>query len=382
MTLDTAEGLLSELLLGTVVYLDIPDELHAVAEARYTTVGSWLAAEEGGTDSAWDMYPQGSFLLGTVVRPIGDESEYDIDMVCRRGLAEAATTPTDLKAEVGDALRRYARSNTKDVPRACHEGRRCWTLEYGEGFHMDVLPAIPDPATTGTGIKLTDRAETGWLRSDPKAYEAWFKHRMEQQLLEGRRALAAEIRKSLDEVPEWRVKTTLQRAVQVLKRHRDLFFAEDGDDRPPSVLVTTLAARAYAGEAQLYEAVMVACDAMPALLDCSNGEWQVLNPVQPEENFADKWTEHPERAARFNEWVDALRRDLDAALSERGLDKVAERLAKGLGEREVQKSAAQLADRYRIAREVGALTAIGGLSIDTPGRSVPQHDFYGSGEAG
>jgi hypothetical protein len=36
------------------------------------------------------------------------------------------------------------------------------------------------------------------------------------------------------------VKTPLQQAVQILKRHRDMMFADDPEHKPISVIITTL----------------------------------------------------------------------------------------------------------------------------------------------
>lgn len=41
-------------------------------------------------------------------------------------------------------------------------------------------------------------------------------------------------------IPDARIKTTLQRVVQVLKVHRNQFFADDLDQRPASIVLTTL----------------------------------------------------------------------------------------------------------------------------------------------
>ena len=35
-----------------------------------------------------EIYPQGSFLLGTVTRPLSDAEEYDIDLVSELGPSE------------------------------------------------------------------------------------------------------------------------------------------------------------------------------------------------------------------------------------------------------------------------------------------------------
>ena len=102
------------------------------------------------------------------------------------------------------------------------------------------------------------------------------------------------------------MKTTLQRVVQILKVHRNRYFAEDLDRRPASILITTLAAHAYRGERELDEAVLETAKAMPNHIDYDGERWLVPNPVELRENFADKWTERPELAVAFYGWLDRL----------------------------------------------------------------------------
>ena len=61
------------------------------------------------------------------------------------------------------------------------EGRRCWTLEYAEqdgvGFHLDILPAIPDPREhSDLSIAITNKkgAAYSWSVSNPRGYGTWF----------------------------------------------------------------------------------------------------------------------------------------------------------------------------------------------------------------
>ena len=35
----------------------------------------------------------------------------------------------------------------------------------------------------------------------------------------------------------------------------------------------------------------------------SNGDFVISNPVNPEENFADKWPTHPKRKENFFKWL-------------------------------------------------------------------------------
>jgi hypothetical protein len=103
---ETSEDILSRLLEGTVDQLDITEALHIAADVQYQGVGQFLS-DQGDTGVCdWDVYPQGSFLLGTVVRPRGAD-HYDLDMVCRLNIARESTTQAELKARVGDVLHRY-----------------------------------------------------------------------------------------------------------------------------------------------------------------------------------------------------------------------------------------------------------------------------------
>src|SRR5690554_7797512 len=90
------------------------------------------------------VYPQGSFELGTVIKPMTDGDEYDIDIVCALDHTPSVWAQRDLKYHVGKEIKDYAKAqsfNERPV-----EGKRCWTLNYANQarFHLDVLPAKPE----------------------------------------------------------------------------------------------------------------------------------------------------------------------------------------------------------------------------------------------
>jgi hypothetical protein len=378
---DTTTEMISGLLEGAVEQLDIPPALRAAAESEYQSVGGWLAdhADPGG--DGWRVYPQGSFRLGTVVRPEGVD-EYDLDAVCVRALDKSQTTQAMLKGEVGEVLDRYlqARAGDPDGPTAREERKRCWTLNYPAPFHIDVLPALPNPETQPHGILLTDRKLRHWQYSNPIAYANWFQDRMRRELVQKQVRLAEAERVPPERVPLHTIKTTLQRVVQVLKVHRNRYFADDLDSRPASILITTLAAHAYQGEASLEQAVLDTVRAMPGLVRYEDDRWLVPNPVEPRENFADKWAEHHDLASAFYDWLQRLEEDLLNAAETEGIDRAVVALSESFGE-PVTKAAAAIAEGYRSEREGGALrfsTMTGALSLagEVP---VRQHGFYGKG---
>ena len=136
----------SRLLDATVEELDISPLQYELAVRRYSDLGQWLVALGIGDP---DVYPQGSFRLGTVVRPTSG-GDFDIDLVFLRFVAKESITQDELRAQAGQLLRDYiaARGAGNGNPELKERGR-CWELVYsGDRFHMDVLPVIPDPDGT------------------------------------------------------------------------------------------------------------------------------------------------------------------------------------------------------------------------------------------
>ncbi len=332
--------------------IDVPPSKYREARQRYDAVGTWL--DEDGSELARyqpSIYPQGSFALGTAVKPLGDE-EYDVDAVCLLQLTSDQVTQKQLKDLVGDRLK-HPQSRYKDMIEPRTGGRRCWTIRYADAskFHLDVLPAIPDDYSwlvalgvpkewAETAICLTDRKSwsasySEWPRSNPKGYSAWFKNRMRVRLEEAKQLRAMEIHEEVEKIEDFDVRTSLQRLIQILKRHRDVRFNDD-EDKPISIIITTLAAQAYNNEADLAEAVLDVVPRMRNYIEKRGGVWWVPNPLNPRENFADKWTERPRKAKLFFEWLEALEREYRELLTEQGFTQVGDYLSRSFGRRDAE----------------------------------------------
>jgi hypothetical protein len=376
---------LSALLAGAVDLLDIPPHLRDLVVPRYQDVGQFLA--ENGRERC-SVYPQGSFLLGTAINP-PQQTEYDIDLVFRDGITKDDTSQADLKERVGGMLEAYNdyKLGSDDGPDDFSEKRRCWTLSYWrQGFHLDVLPAVIDTDFTKSqnGILLTDTKLRPWQHANPKDYALWFRGQSEEM----RRKIAASARaENVADVPNWAVRSTLQRLVQVLKWHCYLGFADDVDNRPPSILITTLAAHAYRGQDDLGAAILEVIDDMPNYISKSNGRWLVLNPAQPKENFVDKWneTDTAHRRQEFNGWLHRVQHDIEIAYDaqDSGLDVLVDRLSATLDRRVLEKSAANWARTTVDLRGQGGLgiTSGTGALVIGSARPTPPHGFYGHGHA-
>lgn len=358
-----------DVLESIAMALDIPPSLFERAKGRYDAIGTWLNRDDSSLAGLVPtISPQGSMLLGTVIRPLTDQEEFDVDLVCLLSTSKSECTQKRLKQAVGLEVNLFAES--QHMANSPEEGRRCWTLVYADGaqFHMDILPAIPDAqdyrrmlsarghepiaanvAMTKNAIAITDKLHpqyafycTDWLQSNPKGYAAWFRDRMKLQLADRKRAYAERegIMSSLDEIPDYKVKTPLQRAVQLLKRHRDGMFADDPEHKPISIIITTLAARAYDEEDTIAGALLSILKEMDTYIKYVNGDAWVENPVNPTENFADKWSEEPIKGENFQRWLSQARRDFALYLRDSRFDSFPDGLKQRLGKRLVERTLA------------------------------------------
>lgn len=365
---------LSNLLSKITQLLDMPEALMEKAQRRYGEVAAWLGARDSELLEFDPLfYPQGSVRLGTVVRPLFGADEYDLDAVCRLLIAKDRISQKDLKDKVGDRLKKHP-----DYRAILKPGRRCWRLDFEEKFHMDILPAIPNPEEDES-IFITDRELYRWQFSNPVGFAEWFRRRMDRQF----RAYAENMAKAsgieVERIPEWKVKTPLQRSVQILKRHRDIRFGDD-EDKPISIILTTLAGRAYGGEDEVETALTGILGRMGDYVKKENGVWVVRNPVHEEENFADKWAEHPQRAEKFFEWLGQARQDFaQASRSYAGIHNVTPVLERSLGQDVVAKAVSSLGEDLLAQRKSGALRMGAGTgTLGSAGaKPVRDHTFYG-----
>lgn len=146
-----------------------------------------------------------------------------------------------------------------------------------------------------------------WLKSNPDGYAIWFANRCHEKL--SKRQLLTE-----DIIPIAKYnqsKTPLQRIVQILKRHRDIRFGHD-EKRPISIIITTLAAKAYKGESNIFEGLVNVVEHMKdGITKDENGNDKVANPLNESENYAEKWIKDPERKEYFYNWLEWVKADLN-----------------------------------------------------------------------
>lgn len=314
-----------------------------------------------------DMYPQGSFAFGTVVRPNtkAPNANYDLDFICQVSGNRSNYTPSELRKKIESAL------TSSDV----YGGKleiwdECFTIEYAEineiGFKIDIVPAtdetyenknrlikksqFPELIDTAIAIpKHNGSKEYSWLTNNPKGFRTWFdrinepflvysRDTFRQQLFLENRAIFA----SVEEIPHELERSPLQRVIQILKYHRDVYYAKlkDGDDiKPISAIINAVVAQIsskhvpnctvfellefvlnelniYAQQLKLSFKEFTQVYGNRTVFSRSDGNWYISNPANPEDNLANKWNQDSRIPEYFFRWVKAAKSDLIESLQQ------------------------------------------------------------------
>ena len=364
---------------------------HQTAKSRYAGVGAWLAASPNTLLAGANMYAHGSFGLGTVVRPVGD-GEYDVDLIAFAPGFPISLPPSYLKRLVGARLR-----ENRIYAGLLEEKPRCWRLNYAGEFHMDITPSIYNPDCLNGGELVPEKATDSWKASNPKGYQDLFATRAKlRPQLRVTEAIAADsARKGVEAFPEQSArKAVLQRTVQVCKRHRDVYFAKRNPDLAPiSIVITTLASRAYefCVRSFVYDGAFdLLCDVVARMMDFidlipgqgrSTG-WAIWNETTQGENFAEKWNTKHSLVEAFFEWHRQLCEDLAMLKAGNGLDQIGRLLGLAFGETAASAAMDAMTREVLSARsseKLSVAAAVGLVTGTTPARATPvrPNTFFG-----
>lgn len=324
--------------------IDITDTMAENAEQKYKAVAKELC--EKGLEV--NIYPQGSFALGTVVRPFteGKDVDYDLDFICEVDKIKQMTFPYDVKNSVGDIL--------KDSGRKVKEDDTCWTIDYANiqeniGFKLDIVPAVLEekefvnslvingvnPQYANTAIAITNKIGEStykWGNGNAKGYTKWFQDINEPFLRHKEEERKKIFESSIENIPNIPQKSNLQRVIQILKRHRDIYYYNIQEkDKPNSAIITTLVAKIAQianpnlsllellefvinelnvySKLQFQEHTLFLAENINKYTIRKNGnEWIIPNPVNPENNLASSWTS--KTATLFFRWIIEVKKDL------------------------------------------------------------------------
>lgn len=368
--------------------LDITPDMYNHSESVVQGIAAYLK----NINPNIKIYKQGSFKIGTVVRPYKKdrESDFDVDLVIEFSNEKKSVNPRYIKI----SLRKYLEGQNYEQF-LDEEGRRCWTLNYPHkyddktiSFHIDLLPCVRESEGTKRNIKpdiyinsaiaithITDKRTNPytyeWMPSNPLGYAKWFddinyskyagiKGIDRQRVFENNRDLFG----SLDKVDEVYTRSPLQRVIQILKRHKDVMYANTDCEqyKPISIIITTLVGRIVEEnnivENDTYELLNIVLKGLEYYASLQTqgitsdfaeeyktkkliqkrivegkAKWFIKNPANSGENLANKWCQNPSYSSEFFKWVKQVQNDL-ADILEGGFkpDEIISKLKFCLGE--------------------------------------------------
>ena len=353
--------------------LQLDDTRKARMNTAYNAVKGWIEADEKFFKPfRYDMYPHGSVRILTTVKPIGKD-EFDLDVAIHLKTSWVTHAPAKIYAELKRRLEEH------DTYKAILESKnRCIRLNYAGDFHMDILPGIQEVEWDENKLMVPDRELGGWVSSNPRGYGNWFldqANKVKESLLE--KAMRAE---KLP-VDNFKNKKPLQRAAQLIKRDRDLFFQKDSTYKTSSIILTTLAAQLYLGEESIFDTVDGIISRLRQSIFSHIGRIKVLNPVNEQEDFTDKWDSDSGYYAAFTEFIEHLYTEWQHLKQHQGVLQES-RILKGLfGEDlfiKAQTSQVSRTEELRKIRALGINRSTGTLSSLGAGiASIKPNTFHG-----
>lgn len=292
-------------------YVQLDDLLDRMAESlqldktrydlmiqHYEAIKKWIEADElFFKPFKYELYPHGSVRIRTTVKPIGKD-EFDLDIALHIKAQWSNHTPEKIYAELNRRLSEHADYNEKMELK-----NRCIRLNYAGDFHMDILPGIQENEWDEDKLRVPDRLLGCWVSTNPRGYGKWFLDKaatVKVSLLE--KALRAENLPS----NAYENKKPLQRGVQLIKRYRDIYFQDDDEFKTSSIILTTIAGLYYNGEESIFLTVENIVNKIRQHTLYNTARIKVLNPVNSEEDFTDKWENEPRYYQAFKAFCEHL----------------------------------------------------------------------------
>lgn len=372
--IDKKISLFDDLLNRIAAKLQLDQTRKDNAERSYKAVTELIEKDEKFF-SKFDIniYSQGSYRLGTTVKPKSGE-EYDLDFVLEVGLDYNKYNPLILL----DNLERCLKDNETYRDKV-ERKKRCVGINYKNDFHLDIIPAAPKTIFGGEDIKISDRKLERWLDSSPKGFVKWF----ESKYIEKR--LLLEKAAAVEELPEnipYEFIQPLQRVVQLIKRYRDIYFDDKKEDyKTRSIIITTLSGHYYGKENSENEALFNILTGISNKVSTSPTPFDLVNPSNRNEKFSDLWVEKPHLYEQFKLFIKDFYSKWKKLNEQEGIDKIGKMLEEMFGEsvsRQVISEQAEYVDKLR-KRGLLKVTALGTLTTGKDIKSTPikKNTFYG-----
>jgi len=198
------------------------------------------------------------------------------------------------------------------------------------------MPGVQESIFDKNKIKIPDKEKKQWKSSNPKGYGDWFDNRCkikEPTLLEGIFSKA----EPLPEQAPYEAIPPLKRAVQLIKRYRDLYYHDDDELKVSSIILTTIAGQFYKGNNAIVDTIKNIVDDIYSKFHYFPDEpFDILNPANvpadKNDNFADKWKNDKRLYKSFQEFIKDFKTNWDKIENYQELNESKDTLTKLFGD--------------------------------------------------
>jgi len=355
--------------------LQLTPTLYEQAKERYETIAGILQDDAAFANIDLNIYPHGSFRQKTTVKPLKAQ-EYDLDFVAELPIY-SAMTPNELYNHIVRILRHDGIHNNMVELK-----KRCVRIKYANDFHMDIMPG--KLINSGTHeIIVPDRELKSWYHtSNPIGFAEWFENQARTQIIHEINT-RRRIQCSVETVTEQEIVAQLEplrRAVQLVKRYRDVYCDRTGKEPVRSIVICTLLGQISSFSGDALQIINAFCAYVNGLIAKSTGKpFDVKNPVV-DEILTEKW----KGGKNYKDFVDmmkALTFDVQTLQSHSINTSINDLVKKMFGETIAKAAIEDYASQITAVRTAGNLSVTKGgtLRIDPNGVMVKKNTFYGSG---
>ena len=200
---------------------------------------------------------QGSYAVGTTIRPVKESDEYDVDRLVYVHYEDSRES-----GEYIDDVYECLKANGNYAEKV-HRKSRCVTVKYEGEFNIDVVPCI---SSNGNQF-ICNRKTNAFEATDGRGFRDWFN--------EKNRTTSGDLK-------------LVTRLLKYLRGHKKTFTA-------PSILLTTLIGNTvydWEGDTRfkpLPAALLTVISRMDEFLQSHPDMPEIRNPALPRESFTRHW---------------------------------------------------------------------------------------------
>ena len=236
------------------------------------------------------MERQGSYALGTLIKPVDDNDEYDADIQIVMN-PNPKWEPKDYVLEIRRTL-----ADNKTYADKLRLKTRCVTVDYVGEFHLDAVPRV----TIKGKHYVCNRIDNKFEETDGTGYRDWFN--------ENNRITGGNLKRVV-------------RLLKYLRDHKNSFTAK-------SILLTTLAGNTIKESDEGTEAVSTVADTLVTVLTRLDNYLQrhpdipvIKNPVLATEDFNRHWDQrkYANFRDRVHSYAQTARKAKDEPSSEKAI---------------------------------------------------------------